>query len=98
MINMQNNLDRMHEYLVMVKLQPLGRPVDCLNWIDGGLQSVESHVFGCHSVRLRQSDSLLSFGNSFELSLFVIRHELVKISKTVKTDKIKVKVKKSFSI
>ena len=40
----------------------------------------------------------MSFGNSFELSLFVIRHELVKISKTVKTDKIKVKVKKSISI
>ena len=43
----------------------------------------------------------MSFGNSFELSLFVIRHELVKISKTVKSDKIKVKVKKkkkSFSI
>ena len=54
---------------------PALRKANCLNWIDGGLQWMESQVFGCHSVRLRQSDSLLSFGNSFELSLFVIRRE-----------------------
>ena len=54
---------------------------------------MESHVFGCHSVRLRQSDSLLSFGNSFELSLFVIRHELmvmimIDVDKDINEDKV----------
>ena len=35
--------------------------------------------FWGHSVRLRQNYSLLSFGNSFEQSLFIIRLERIQI-------------------
>ena len=42
----------------------------------------EIKVFGCHSVRLRQSDSLFEFCNSFKPARFVIRLTLTKRLKT----------------
>ena len=68
--------------MVMVVGQPLGRLVDFLDWIDGGLERMESKIFGGHSVRLRQSDRLLEFCNSFKPARFVIRLILINILKT----------------
>ena len=47
---------------------------------------MESKFFGCHSVRLRQSDSLLEFCNSFKPARFVIRLALTKGLKTENGD------------
>ena len=34
----------------MVVGQPSGRLVNCLDWVDGGLESMESKDFGGHSI------------------------------------------------